>query len=550
MDNNINPMNLFIAIITAILIMLGWQYFYENPKRLRGKQNFSNENLKTFNHDLKFENTTSQIKIRSESLSGSINLRGLRFDNLTLLKYNQNIEKDSEPVSILFPSFLKEAYFVEVGWLDHSEKISLPDSNTLWSVDKDELSPEQPLTFIYDNKKGLKFFVHISLAQDYLFNIKQTVVNNTGETITLQSYALINRNYYNQEKHMNILHQGPIGVIDNQLKECSYNDVKNKPQKFSFSKVEWLGITDKYWLVAIIPDKLLDYKPSFNSDLKNNFDKYQVDFISQSALIKANSELTLNHKLFAGAKKVDLLDKYEKMYDIKLFDRAIDFGWFYILTKPVFNTLNFFYYYTGNFGVSILLVTVIIKLFMFTLANKSYYSMKKIKNLQPEIDRIKDLHSSDKIKLNQEIMELYRREKVNPVSGCLPLLIQIPVFFSIYKVLYVTIEMRHARFFGWIKDLSAPDPTTIFNLFGLLPFQVPNYLMIGAWPIIMAITMYLQQKMNPEPADPIQAQLMKFMPILFLIMFNNFPAGLLIYWSWNNILSIVQQYYVNNLKVK
>ena len=362
----------------------------------------------------------------------------------------------------------------------------------------------------------------------------------------MQSYGLINRKYIAVEKAVNILHQGPIGCIDENLKEYSYDDIKDKKsEKFAASKVDWIGITDKYWLSSLIPDKSSNYSSNFNYALKQGTERYQVDFISPVQIIKPGENFSIKSRIFAGAKKVDLLDKYEKQYDIKLFDRAIDFGWFYIITKPVFYAMNFFYGYVGNFGVSILIVTVIIKLLMFTLANKSYRSMKKMKNLQPEIDRIKNLYSDDKARLNQEIMALYKKKKVNPVAGCLPILVQIPVFFSIYKVLYVTIEMRQAPFYGWIKDLSAPDPTTIFNLFGLLPFSLPSFLMIGAWPILMAITMFLQQKMSPEPADPMQAQVMKFMPLIFLFMFSSFPVGLLIYWSWNNILSIIQQYYIN-----
>ena len=362
----------------------------------------------------------------------------------------------------------------------------------------------------------------------------------------MQSYGLINRKYIAVEKAVNILHQGPIGCIDKNLKEYSYDDIKDKKsEKFAASKVDWIGITDKYWLSSLIPDKSSNYSSNFNYALKQGTERYQVDFISPVQIIKPGENFSIKSRIFAGVKKVDLLDKYEKQYDIKLFDRAIDFGWFYIITKPVFYAMNFFYGYVGNFGVSILIVTVIIKLLMFTLANKSYRSMKKMKNLQPEIDRIKNLYSDDKARLNQEIMALYKKEKVNPVAGCLPILVQIPVFFSIYKVLYVTIEMRQAPFYGWIKDLSAPDPTTIFNLFGLLPFLPPSFLMIGAWPILMAITMFLQQKMSPEPADPMQAQVMKFMPLIFLFMFSSFPVGLLIYWSWNNILSIIQQYYIN-----
>jgi YidC/Oxa1 family membrane protein insertase len=339
-----------------------------------------------------------------------------------------------------------------------------------------------------------------------------------------------------------------IGAVANELQEYSYDNIKDeKKESFSNGIVNWLGITDKYWLAAFIPDGVENYGANYSYSSKSGRDQFQADFISNEKLIESGGSFELTHHLFAGPKKVDLLDKYENEYGIKLFDRAIDFGWFYILTKPIFNAMNFFYSYVGNFGISIMLVTILIKMFMFTLANKSYRSMKKMKKLQPEMERLKELYADDKARLNQEVMGLYKKEKVNPISGCLPLLVQIPVFFSIYKVLYVTIEMRHAPFFGWIKDLSAPDPTTLFNLFGLLPFTPPSFLMIGVWPLIMAATMFLQQKMSPAPTDPVQAQVMKFMPLMFLFMFSSFPAGLLIYWSWNNVLSIVQQSYINKL---
>jgi YidC/Oxa1 family membrane protein insertase len=346
---------------------------------------------------------------------------------------------------------------------------------------------------------------------------------------------------------VNILHQGMIGAIKGELQEYTYDKIKDE-KKHSFNgEVNWLGITDKYWLAAFVPDQLESYIANYNFAIKQGKDKYQSDFITNEKLIEGGGSFELTHQLFAGPKKVDLLDKYEEKYNIKLFDRAIDFGWFYILTKPIFNAMNYFYSYVGNFGISIMIVTILIKLAMFTLANKSYRSMKKMKKLQPEMERLKQLYADDKARLNQEVMLLYKKEKINPVSGCLPLLVQIPVFFSIYKVLYVTIEMRHAPFFGWIQDLSAPDPTTIFNLFGLLPFTPPSFLMLGVWPLFMALTMFLQQRMSPQPTDPVQAQVMKFMPLMFLFMFSGFPAGLLIYWSWNNILSIVQQFYINKL---
>lgn len=557
MNNNI--VNLVAAIVLSLGIIFGWQYFIVKPQQQKQQQQIALQKAK----DLKKKESAQleatpvivqeasqapRIKIDSNALSGSISLKGLRFDDLILKKYKQDLSENSPEVVLFSPSDTKDAYFAEIGWVSNLSNVKLPNNETIWNSDSEVLTPEKPVNLFWVNEDGVKFLIAITVDENYLFTIEQTIVNNSNQELPVQSYGLINRKYTAVEKAVNILHQGPIGCIDENLKEYSYDDIKDKKiEKFSASKVDWIGITDKYWLTSLIPDKSSNYSSNFNYAVKQEVERYQVDFISPVQIVKPGENFSIKGRLFAGAKKVDLLDKYEKQYDIKLFDRAIDFGWFYIITKPVFYAMNFFYKYVGNFGISILIVTVIIKLLMFTLANKSYRSMKRMKNLQPEINRIKNLYGDDKARLNQEIMALYKKEKVNPVAGCLPILVQIPVFFSIYKVLYVTIEMRQAPFYGWIKDLSAPDPTSIFNLFGLLHFSLPSFLMIGAWPILMAITMFLQQRMSPEPADPVQAQVMKFMPLVFLVMFSSFPAGLLIYWSWNNILSIIQQYYINKL---
>ncbi|MCC8370972.1 MAG: membrane protein insertase YidC [Rickettsia endosymbiont of Stiretrus anchorago] len=557
MNNNI--VNLVAAIVLSLGIIFGWQYFIVKPQQQKQQQQIALQKAK----DLKKKESAQleatpvivqeasqapRIKIDSNALSGSISLKGLRFDDLILKKYKQDLSENSPEVVLFSPSDTKDAYFAEIGWVSNLSNVKLPNNETIWNSDSEVLTPEKPVNLFWVNEDGVKFLIAITVDENYLFTIEQTIVNNSNQELPVQSYGLINRKYTAVEKAVNILHQGPIGCIDENLKEYSYDDIKDKKiERFSASKVDWIGITDKYWLTSLIPDKSSNYSSNFNYAVKQEVERYQVDFISPVQIVKPGENFSIKGRLFAGAKKVDLLDKYEKQYDIKLFDRAIDFGWFYIITKPVFYAMNFFYKYVGNFGISILIVTVIIKLLMFTLANKSYRSMKRMKNLQPEINRIKNLYGDDKARLNQEIMALYKKEKVNPVAGCLPILVQIPVFFSIYKVLYVTIEMRQAPFYGWIKDLSAPDPTSIFNLFGLLHFSLPSFLMIGAWPILMAITMFLQQRMSPEPADPVQAQVMKFMPLVFLVMFSSFPAGLLIYWSWNNILSIIQQYYINKL---
>lgn len=557
---NYSFVNLIASIVLSVAIIFGWQHFYEKPRleklaeenkkyeqKIEIIKKQSADNVPTVTTRSEAIEWSPRLPIHSGVLSGSVSLKGLRFDDLTLSKYHKELAPESPCVELFSPSGTEDAYFAEIGWWSNQENLTLPTDQSVWKADKASLVPNNPVTLSWVSPENVKFIVILTMDENYMFTINQSTINESGKPIAIQYYGLINRSYSEpSERMVNILHQGMIGSVGGQLQEYTYDKVKEKKKEaFAKTQVEWLGITDKYWLAAFVPDKAEAYSSNYNYAIKSGADKYQADFVSSTILVESGGKFELTHRLFAGAKKVDLLDMYESKYDIKLFDRAIDFGWFYILTKPIFNAMNFFYSYVGNFGISIMIVTVIIKLLMFTLANKSYRSMKKMKKLQPEIERLKERYIDDKARMNQEVMALYKREKVNPISGCLPLLVQIPVFFSIYKVLYVTIEMRHAAFFGWIQDLSAPDPTTLFNLFGLLPFTPPSFLMIGVWPLIMAATMYLQQKMSPQPADPVQAQVMKFMPLMFLFMFSSFPAGLLIYWSWNNVLSIIQQFYIN-----
>lgn len=556
---NDNNRNLILAIAISIFIMIGWQYFYERPRlalavstqQESSKQKITPSKTHNISPNIVLDRnecilSSKRVKISSNRLRGSISLLGARFDDITLNDYKETTNEYSDNAVLFSPSNTKESYFAEIGWSSGALNTKLPSSDTIWSADRQDLKPGEELNLSWTNEDNVKFIINVTLDEDYMFTIKQSVINNSNKIISISPYGLINRNYVEHQKAVQILHQGPIGSFNGRLEDITFDDVKEKRNiPINSNQIDWIGISDKYWLSAFIPDQQLTYKPSFSHSNKNASNRYQVDFIGNANIVEPGASLVVTSRLFTGAKKVDLLDKYESQYNIRLFDRAIDFGMFYIITKPLFNILNFFYKYCGNFGISILIVTVFVKALMFGVASKSYRSMKKMKELQPEVDRLKGLYESDKVKLNQEIMAMYKRHNVNPVAGCLPLLIQIPVFFSLYKVLYVTIEMRHAPFFGWIRDLSAPDPTTIFNLFGLLPFTPPSLLMIGIWPILMAGTMYLQQKMSPPPADETQAQVMKFMPIMFLFMFSSFPAGLLIYWTWNNILSIIQQYYIN-----
>ena len=553
--------NILIAIMLTFSIIFGWQFFYDGPrqklkekqrqiiqtqKRLEQKRikNISEENFFVNREEALKVASKYRIKIDSPKLQGSISLIGARFDDIVLPEYRSVFDKGSGPTILLSPAIYSKAYFVEFGWLAE-EGIDVPRSDTIWHSNKNVLKANSDITLTWKNSQGVEFNINVALDSDYMFQITQIVKNKSSKPIVIRNYGLINR-VFDEVSKSKISYEGPLGVFNNILKEVSYKDLESEKNS-SFennSSGSWLGVSDKYWLTAIIPSELSGQHFNAKFQYAKQFDKnkFQIDYLSEKKILESGGIITKNVNFFAGAKVLSLLDVYAKKYDISLFDRSIDFGWFYFITKPMFTALKYFYNLFGNFGISILVVTIIIKALLFPLANKSYRSMNRMKELQPEINRLKELYADDKMKQNQAIMELYKKEKVSPLSGCLPLFIQIPIFFSLYKVLFITIEMRHAPFFGWIKDLSAPDPTTIFNLFGILPFTPPHFLMIGAWPLFMAITMFLQQSLSPEPADPIQAKVMKFLPLLFLFMFSSFPAGLVIYWTWSNVLSIAQQY--------
>jgi YidC/Oxa1 family membrane protein insertase len=593
--NHQNNKNLIWATSLSVIIMISWTWFYEKPrlekvalqqkisennKVLEGEKNTniiaektsdseipkitktSNEASKNINIEEKNEILTlaktgkeiiektsnERIKIESDSLHGSINLRGARFDDLTLAQYFKNPDKKEE-VILFSPAESKERYFADFGFASSNSNIEIPSSDSLWQSDGAKLTPKNPITLSWKNSQNIEFQIKISLDENYLFTIQQKVINKGSQSIALAPFGRINRALNNQQKSAYILHEGAIGAFNGILSEKTYEDlVEEKTQKFS-DKGEsgsWLGITDKYWLSSIIPDKKISFEASFFHNYKNQNNFYNVDFIGQEVEIASNDEFNLEHHLFAGAKKVKILDDYSKKLNLKLFDRAIDFGWFYFLTKPFFFVIEFLYKIFGNFGLAILGMTVIVKLALFPMANKSYSAIAKLKKIQPKIEAIREKYKDDKLALNREIMEFYKREKINPAAGCLPVLIQFPVFFALYKVFYVTLDMRHSPFFGWIKDLSAPDPTTILNLFGLLPFEVSASFSLGIWPILMGATMVIQQKLSPPPADPTQAKVLKFMPYGLTIVLAAFPAGLVIYWTWSNSLSILQQIYINN----
>jgi YidC/Oxa1 family membrane protein insertase len=566
--------NLILAIIFSVGIILLFQVFYEMPRlreeeRLRQLQETSEQQQQpdavvrpapsdgsvvpgmpeVGGTDAAGSSRASlleqQPRVATDNgrVHGSIVLQGGRIDDITLADYRQTIAPDSPEVELLNPAGTRAPYFAEFGWVS-TDGVAVPNAETVWQTQGDRLTADQSVEFTWDNGEGLIFRKRVSLDPDFMFQIERSVENTTGEPVTLYPYALLTRWPTPETMGFFILHEGPIGVLGGTLKEIDYSDlVGAEPQQFE-SVGGWVGFTDKYWLATVIPDQAETVEATFRHTLRNGEDRYQIDYLGQGRVIPAGGTADVTDRLFAGAKEVRLLDLYSERYGIPLFDRAVDFGWFYFLTKPIFHVLTWLYALLGNYGLAILALTLIVKLLFFPLANKSYRSMSQMKKLQPEMVKLRERYENDKQKMQQELMALYKREKVNPMAGCLPILVQIPVFFALYKVLFVSIEMRHAPFFGWIKDLSAPDPTSLFNLFGLLPFDPPAFLMIGVWPLIMGVTMWLQFKLNPQPADPIQAKVMSFLPLIFVFLFATFPAGLVIYWTWNNILSIAQQWVI------
>ena len=484
-----------------------------------------------------------RVKIDTPRLHGSVALTGGRIDDLTLATYHETTDPHSPEVVLLWPTGTKEPYFAEFGWVAGTSGLKVPGPDTRWTASDGTLTPNSPLTLTWDNGTGLVFTRVISVDENYMFTVRDSVRNAGNTPVSLLPYSLISRTGTPHVSGYYILHEGLIGELAGSLREVKYSALSpDKPDDFT-STGGWLGFTDKYWLTALVPDQKEEIKARFTHQLENGVDRYQSDFLGSSVTIPADGTASTSTRFFAGAKEVNLLDAYAAS-GIPHFDLAIDFGWFYFLTKPIFLALQFFYGILGNFGLAILLLTLIIKLLFFPLANKSYKAMSKMKLLQPEMQKIRERFPDDKARQQQEIMAMYKRVGANPLAGCLPIVIQIPVFFSLYKVLFVTIEMRHAPFFGWIHDLSAPDPTSFANLFGLLPFAPPTMLMIGAWPLIMGVTMFLQQKLNPQPVDPVQARMFMFLPIVFTYMLSAFPAGLVIYWAWNNLLSITQQWVI------
>ena len=493
---------------------------------------------------------TPRVQISTASVQGSIALKGGRIDDLALVKFRETVDPKSPPIVLLSPSGTADPFYAEFGWTGSANSnVKLPTAETVWKQNgSGPLSVGHPVTLTYDNGEGLEFRRTIAVDDKYLFTIKDEVTNKGAAPVALYPYALISRHGTPQTLGYYILHEGLIGVLgDSGLQEYTYKTVaEKKAVNFDVTNA-WFGITDKYWAAVLAPDSTAHLKARFSTGTVGNVPTYQTDYLLDAQTIPPGATGSANARLFAGAKEVAVVNEYEKQLKLNRFDLLIDWGWFYFITKPLFIAIDYLYHLVGNFGLAILIVTVLIKIAFFPLANKSYASMAKMKAVQPQMTALRERYADDKAKQQQELMELYKREKINPLAGCLPIAIQIPVFFSLYKVLFVTIEMRHAPFFGWIHDLSAQDPTNIFNLFGLIPFDptvlplIGSFLHLGAWPLIMGVTMWVQMKLNPAPPDPTQQMIFNWMPIIFTFMLANFPAGLVIYWAWNNSLSVLQQ---------
>jgi len=558
--------NMILAIVISLVILLGWQFFFvpdppapsqqagtmqqagvAGQAPAQGVQVPGGQELPALS--LPKDRSTAvteaaRIRINTPRLHGSIRLTGARIDDLTLADYHQSVDPGSPEIELLNPAGGPSPYFAETGWLVGGNETAVPGPDTLWSADAETLTVGEPVTLTWDNGQGLRFIREIEIDDNYMFTISHSVENTLDAPVTLYHYGRIIRRGTPEISDFYILHEGPLGVFEDKL-ELDYSDLREDGRIVDRSPGGgWLGVSDKYWMTALVPAQDTSFEGNFTHRLDNGVDRYQVDFLGTPEVVAPGTTLKRTTRLFAGAKEVETIAAYEERLGIRLFDKAIDWGWFEFLTRPFFHAITFFYGLIGNFGLAIIAVTVCVKFIFLPLAWRSYVSMAKMRALQPDIVKIRERAGDDRMKMQQEMMALYKKNKVNPVSGCLPILLQIPVFFALYKVLFVTIEMRHEPFYGWIVDLSAQDPTNLFELFGLVPWDAPDLLHLGIWPILMGISMYAQQKINPQPPDPMQARIMMMLPIVFTFFLARFPAGLVIYWTANNILSIAQQWFI------
>jgi YidC/Oxa1 family membrane protein insertase len=581
--------NTILAIVLSAIVLIGWQYFFAVPQQ---KAREEQQQLQAQKQAAQPSTTAPapapaaapsgvpqapgaaqtpaaaaasradalkaslRISIATDNVQGSIALKGARIDDVSLTKFRETVDPKSPPIVLLSPSGSPDPFYAEFGWTGAAgSELKLPSADTVWTQQgSGPLGVGHPVTLTYESG-GLQFRRTISVDDKYLFTVKDEVANKSGNAVTLYPYGLISRHGTPQTAGYYILHEGLVGYLGNDgLQEYTYKKMEDlKPNAAGVKTIEfndtnaWLGITDKYWAATLLPPADAHLTAHYTTGQIGNTPTYQTDYLLDGQTVAPGASASAVTRLFAGAKEVAVINGYEDQLKLNHFDLLIDWGWFYFITKPLFNVIDYFYHLVGNFGLAILIVTVLIKIAFFPLANKSYASMAKMKAVQPQMQALREHYPDDKIKQQQELMALYKKEKINPLAGCLPIAIQIPVFFSLYKVLFVTIEMRHAPFFGWIHDLSAPDPTNVFNLFGLIPVDpttlpmVGHFLHLGAWPLIMGVTMWAQMKLNPAPPDPTQAMIFNWMPLIFTFMLATFPAGLVIYWAWNNTLSVAQQ---------
>ena len=541
-----------IALSSAVIVLYSLFFVPEQPKinqnqseKKKIEQNTDTPSLDQKETLIKISREDAlkqnkRVQFENKSIVGSISLKGAAIDDLTFKNYNVKLESD-EKVTLLGPRNIEDGYLIESGFVTSDKNIDTPNSETLWSlIGNSKLTEQSPIKLSWTNNQGITFEKEISLDDKFLFTISQKVINSTNKNYDFYSYGQIIRNKIPEGlSNFYILHEGLIATLDDELIEEDYDDIQD--QKFSrTSQKGWLGVGDKYWITSLIPPSDKEFKTTF--DYKN---KFRANFITSDPLeLKGNDKIEEKFQIIVAAKRVDVIDGYAESLKIEKFDLAIDWGFLYFITKPLFFGIDYFFKLLGNYGLAIIAITICIRLAFFPLANFSFRSMAKMKALQPEMVRLKELHKNDKMKLQQEMMALYKKEKVNPMSGCLPILVQIPVFFALYKVLFVTIEMRQMPFYGWIQDLSERDPTSIFNLFGLLPYDVPSFLVIGAWPVAMGVSMWIQQKLNPAPTDAMQAKIFMFFPLFLTVILAPFPSGLVIYWTINNILTMAQQVFI------
>jgi YidC/Oxa1 family membrane protein insertase len=552
-----NQKNLFLAIIISMAIIFGFQLLVPQPERTPvTEDNNAQESV-----SLDIQSTSSALLLDREQvleetlrvtfdnskIKGSINLEGGIIDDLVLEEYRETLDPTSDFITYLNPLGSQDAYYLDTGWVSPDSTIELPNNKSVWKADKSSIGINDPVKLTWQNSQNIIFEKIITLDEHYLFSVDQRVINNSGKSFDLYPFGLSKRQGLPEMQNFFILHEGPLSVTDGVLEEYDYDDLKDQKKIKLNSVGGWIGMTDKYWQTAIISDQNEPIQQTYSYSFAENTDNFQTDLVGAKIVVGDGDNVSHNLKLFAGPKIVQVIEQYMDEYGVQEFDRSVDFGWFYFLTKPIFHVLEFIFGYVGNFGWSIVIFTLLMRICFFPLAQASFKSMAKMKKLGPELQRLKEQYGDDRAGMQKEMMALYKREKANPIAGCLPILLQIPVFFSLYKVLFVTIEMRHAPFIGWIHDLSAPDPLGLLTLFGFVDWNVPGIFQlfnIGIWPILMGISMFLQQKLNPAPVDKMQAKIFMFLPIVFTFVLGGFAAGLVIYWTTNNVLSMAQQYVI------